>query len=185
MADAKRTKRVREDETLTLDEHIQKRRARLVSERLEVPRIRHQVEEMRDEAKAMTSRWQMRMRQDLLRNADAEEEECNIRENMSREHHFETMVVQYMQRYHKRHGPTWQARRKSDSIQAYVEQTGVSAQHKATIVDEYLTDIDQAPAKVAMSTRDECPRCTDSSTPLLVCPTRSIMTCSKCGYSVA
>ena len=133
----------------------------------------------------MTSRWQMRKRQDLLRNADALEEECNVRENMSREHHFETMVVQYLQRYHKSHGPTWHARRKSDSIQAYVEQSGASAQHKASIVDEYLTDIDQAPAKVAMSTRDECPRCTDSSTPLLVCPARSIMTCSRCGYSVA
>lgn len=185
MADAKRTKRVREDETLTLDEHIQKRRARLVSERLEVPRFRRQVQSMRNEAEAMTSRWQVRMRQDLLRNADALEEESNVRENMSREHHFETMVVQYLQRYHKNHGPTWQVRRKSDSIQAYVEQSGASAQHKASIVDEYLTDIDQAPAKVAMSTRDECPRCRDSSTPLLVCPTRSIMTCSKCGYSVA
>jgi len=185
MADAKRTKRVREDETLTLDEHIQKRRARLVSERQEVPRFRRQVQGMREEARAMTSRWQMRKRQDLLRNADALEEECNVRENMSREHHFETMVVQYLQRYHKSHGPTWHARRKSDSIQAYVEQSGASAQHKASIVDEYLTDIDQAPAKVAMSTRDECPRCTDSSTPLLVCPARSIMTCSRCGYSVA
>lgn len=185
MVDAKRTKRVREDDTLTLDEHIQRRRARLVSERLEVPRIRRRVQEMRDEAEAMTSRWQMRTRLDHLRNADTQEEECNIRENMSREHHFETMVVQYLQRYHKSHGPTWQARRKSDSIQAYVEQTGVSTQHRASIVDEYLTDIDQAPAKVAMCTRDECPRCTDSSTPLLVCPSRSIMTCSKCGYSVA
>lgn len=185
MVDAKRTKRVREDEALTLDEHIQKRRARLVSERLEVPRLRRQVQGMRDGVEAMTLRCQTRKRQDIRRDADALEEECNIRENMSREHHFETMVVQYLQRYHKSHGPTWQARRKSDSIQAYVEHSGASAQHKASIVDEYLTDIDQAPAKVAMSTRDECPRCTDSSTPLLVCPTRSIMTCSKCGYSVA
>ena len=116
MADAKRTKRVREDETLTLDEHIQRRRARLVSERLEVPRFRRQVQGMREEAEAMTSRWKVRMRKDLLRNADALEEECDVRENMSREHHFETMVVQYLQRYHKSNGHTWHARRKSDSI---------------------------------------------------------------------
>tara|TARA_B110001450_G_scaffold18786_1_gene17238 strand:+ start:22955 stop:24094 length:1140 start_codon:yes stop_codon:yes gene_type:complete len=185
MTDAKRTKRVRENESLTLDEHIQQRRARLVSERAEVPHLRNQVEIMRDEAQTMSARWQVRRQRDLQRDAEKLEEECNIRENMSREHRFETMVVQYLQRYFSSKGPAWQVRRKSDSIQAYAEQSGVSAQHRASVLDEYLTDIDQAPAKVAMSTRDECPRCVNSSKPLLVCPTRSIMTCSECGYSVA
>lgn len=185
MADAKRTKRVREDETLTLNEHIQRRRARLVSERQEVPRLRREVEAMCSNANALTKRWQTRMRQDMLQHAETLEEECNVRENMSREHRFETMVVQYLQRYYRSGAPTWQVRRKSDSIQAYQEQTGASAQHRASIMDEYLTDIDQAPAKVAMSTRDDCPRCVNSSTPLLVCPTRSVMTCSMCGYCVA
>lgn len=185
MTDAKRTKRAREDDTLTLNEHIQRRRTRLVSERHEVPRLRKQVEEMRSKANTMTQRWQARTCHDMLHQARALEDECNVRESMSREHRFETMVVQYLQRYYRSGAPTWQVRRKSDSIQAYQEQTGASAQHRTSIVDEYLTDIDQAPAKVAMSTRDECPRCVSSSTPLLVCPTRSVMTCSKCGYCVA
>ena len=184
MTDAKRTKRSREDETLTLDEHIQRRRAILVSERLEVPHIRLQLEGMRDEATTMTRRWQLRQRQDLLHSASRLQEECDVRDGMSREHRFETMVVQYLQRYHKSQPHTWQVRKKSDSIQMYAENSGASANHRASIIDEYLTDVNQAPAKVAMSTRDECPRCTSSS-PLLVCPTRSIMTCSKCGYCVA
>ena len=185
MSDAKRTKRAREDETLTLDEHIQRRRAQLVAERLEVPRLRERARSMREEAVGLTARWQSRMRNDRLHDADALEAECDARESMAREHRFETMVVQYLRRYHKTQPQTtWQTRRKSDSIQAYAEHTGASAQHRASIVDEYLTDIAQAPAKVAMSTRDECPRC-DSSAPLLVCPTRSIMTCSTCGYCVA
>ena len=51
-------------------------------------------------------------------------------------------------------------------------------------MDEYLAEIDEAPAKVAMSARDECPRCDVAST-LLVCSARSIMCCPRCGYAVA
>ena len=51
-------------------------------------------------------------------------------------------------------------------------------------LDEYLAEIDEAPAKVAMSARDECPRCDVAST-LLVCSARSIMCCPRCGYAVA
>ena len=184
MVDAKRTRRVKEDENVTLDDHIQRRRALLVSERMEVPELRRRVCALREKSKMMTSRCQSRIRMDLLRTASELEVECDVRESMSREHRFETMVVQYLQMYHKNRPPVRKVRRKSDSIQAYVEQSGASAQHRTSIVDEYLMDIDQAPAKVAMNTRDECPRC-DSSNQLLVCTTRSTMTCSNCGYCVA
>lgn len=184
--DAKRTKRARDDETLDLNEHVQRRRERLVAQRLEVSTLRRRVEAMREEARGMERRWQTRRRNDLLHHARALEDECEVRESMTREHHFETMVVTYMQRYCNASAAAWQTRRKSDSIQTYVEQAGNNQQHRAALVDEYLTDIDEAPAKVAMSTRDVCPRCT--ATPvvaLLVCPARSVMTCPACGYCVA
>ena len=181
MTDARRTKRIRDDDSMSLDGHIKKRRLFLVSERMNVPALREECLKMRSHASTMGARWQTRICKDLLRDADLIERECRERDSMQREHRFETMVVQYLQRLHKGTPDIWQPRRKSDSIQIYAEQSGMSAQHRASIVDEYLTEIHKAPAKVAMTTRDECPRCTVS---LLVCSARSVMNCSQCGYCV-
>jgi ribosomal protein L37AE/L43A len=51
-------------------------------------------------------------------------------------------------------------------------------------VDEYLTQMEKAPAKVAMAARDECPRC-DVPHKLRLCAHKSIMTCPSCGYALS
>lgn len=188
MPDAKRTKRVRDaSEALTLDEHINARREELVTARLEAPAMRREAEELRARAAAMTHRWQTRPRADLVRRASALNKEADARTSMAREHAFETTVVTYLRRYYERGRAACgalHATRKSDSIRAYVNHADATAQHRAAIVDEYLTEMQRAPPKVAMTARDVCPRCDGGKEPLLLCAARSVMCCAKCGYSV-
>lgn len=184
MPDAKRTKRLRDDtENLSLEELINRRRAELVNDREEATVLRAQADTIRSQLSCLTARWQVRLKADLQRRIDQIEEEAAVRESMTREHAFETNVVSYLRRYHQRSDKRVNVARRTDSIQAYVQHTDMAHQHKTSIIDEYLTDIQRAPSKVAMATRDECPRC-DSHPHLLLCSTRSIMSCPECGYSV-
>ena len=183
--DAKRTKRGRDDsETLGLDELIQRRRNEFVHAREEIPRLQTEAQQIRDRASGMTARWQTRLRVDLLRRATQIDDECVCRASMEREHRFENLVVTYMRRYYqRRESMSRRILSKSDTIQAYVRQTDSTQQMRSRIVDEYLVEMERAPPKVAMSTRDVCPRC-DNHPQLLLCSSRSIMRCPSCGYSM-
>ena len=183
----KRTKRTRDaSEDLTLEEHIAKRRELFVKERDEVPQLRLHAEDLRQRASELSERWQERLRKDLLIKASEQEEEADLRESMSREHRFESTIVTYLKLYHTKltdvnSGPP--STRKSDTIRAYVRQTDLTSQRKNSILDEYLTEMNDAPPKVAMAARDECPKC-EEGIKLLLCNARSIMSCPECGYAV-
>ena len=187
MADAKRTKRVRDaSESLSLEEHIAAKRAALLAARQEAPALRAKAAELRARAGAMTARWQRRPAADLALHAAALEREAEAREGMAREHEFEATVVTYLRSYHQRaeaERAAEPAPRRADTIAAYVRHTDLTGQRHAAILDEYLTEMNQAPPKVAMSARDECPRCAGEK--LLLCTAKSCMACPRCGYRVA
>ena len=107
---------------------------------------------------------------------------------MGREHAFEQTVVAYLRVYHAHAAaaaPAVEAApRASDSIEAYVRHTDLTAQRRTGIVDEFLAETSRAPPKVAMAARDVCPRCADGVS-LLLCAARGIMSCPRCGYQVA
>ena len=71
---------------------------------------------------------------------------------------------------------------KSETIEAYVKQTDATNARRVAIVEEYLTHVHSASPRVAMAVRDECVRCVGIK--LLLCSSKSIMTCPECGYSV-
>jgi len=183
MLDAKRTKRVREEQ-LSLEEHIDLKRRELINARVNAPQLRVQADTLRQEANAMTHPWQFRKKCDLLRQAGALIEEVEARESMQREHTFEATVVNYLRIYHQETETSpHDASRQTDSIEAYVKHADAMSQRRASILDEYLTEMNQAPAKVTMAVRDVCPRCTED-VKLLLCTSRSIMTCPQCGYAI-
>lgn len=187
--DAKRTKRTRDvSEEMTLEEHIAARRRKLVEDRREAPALRARAAALRAEADAMTARWQTRLALDRRAQAREWEEEAAARESMAREHQFESTVVTYLRTYHQctdaKPAMPATASRKSDTLEAYVRYTDLTKQRRATILDEYLTEMNQAPPKVAMAARDECPRCA-GGTKLLLCTAHSTMSCPECGYTVA
>ena len=186
MADSKRTKRVRDEgEHKSLEQHIQQRRQRLVDERNAVPTLRARACDFRRQAERMTLRWQVRTGKDLLKRAAELEAEAAVRESMSREHAFEQTVVSYLRMYHQSNEHTVALNNvscKNDSVRVYMKHSDTTQHQKTAIVDEYLTEMNSAPAKVAMTTRDECPRC---ETKLLLCSERSTMSCPDCGYCVA
>jgi hypothetical protein len=186
MPDAKRTKRVRDAaEELTLEEHIAAKRAVLVRARQEAPELRARAEALRARAEGTAGRWLVRAAADLRREAAELDAEAAVRESMQREHEFETTVVTYLRTYYQRPataGGAADASRKSDTIEAYVRHHDLSGQRRAAILDEYLTQMEQAPPKVAMSARDECPCC---NVKFLLCSSKSTMSCPRCGYSVA
>lgn len=189
MTDSKRTKRERDDsERLTLDEHIQRRRDAFLADRRVVPDLLREADRLEAEASGLVCRYQARMAGDLRCRAAEIRREAKVRQSMTREHEFESQVVTYLRMYHERSGPSpavaVRPSSKSDSIEAYVRQTDTTQQRRNLILDEYLTDVDRAPPKVAMAARDECPRC-DGGSKLLLCSARSIMSCPRCGYCVS
>ena len=156
MTDAKRTKRQRADaEHLSLEEHIAQRRDELLRSREEAPELRREAETMRQQADALTRRWQVRTRRDLLASADELDREADVRESMTREYAFETTIVTYLRAYHQMPSHTSSAVttacRTSDTIEAYVRHTDQLSQRQASILDEYLTEMNKAPRKVAMA----------------------------------
>ena len=182
MVDSKRTRRARDaDGDASMEEHINAKRCLLVKEREEVPLLRNEMEECENKARAIGARWQTRMRKDLLRRAEEIQKEIDVRMSMEREHRFETTVVSYLRMYHNAAAEV-RCRSKKDLIQAYVRESGKTNERRSVVLDEYLLEMNMAPPKVAMATRDECPRC---DVKLLLCASRAIMSCPDCGYSVA
>lgn len=181
--EAKRTKRVRHsDEAMSLEDHIARKRTELVAARLEVPALHRKARDLRARADAMSGkRWCVRGALDMESQAQEIEGEAKMRESMVREHDYERLVVSYLRMYHKRIENAPKAVKKSDTIEAYVRQSDLNVQRRATILDEYLVDMNQAPPKVAMAARDECVAC---NVKLLLCASKSLLTCPQCGQSV-
>lgn len=187
MSDSKRTKRIRDgSEEMTLDNHIAARRKCLVDARMQAPTLKQHAESIRRNAEGMICRFEKRMKADLIRHACLLEEEASIRESMAREHTFEKTVVSYLRMYNRQMNSETSVTtslRKTDTIKAYVKHSDVSRQRREIIVDEYLTEMNNAPPKVAMAVCDECPLC-PSGVKFLLCCSKSIMSCPECGYSV-
>lgn len=185
---AKRTKRLRDDETpIALEDHIRRQRELLVRDRNRVPQLRASISDITERVATMTAAWQYRLRADLLRRITALEREIEILLSMEREHAFERMVVVYLRQYHStiRRGEsdTSISATSSSNIQAYVQQMDRTHQHRTSIVDEYLTEMSNAPAKVRMTRDDVCPRCSTHPS-LLLNAGRSILSCPECGYAI-
>lgn len=181
----KRQKKGYEDvNTVPLERHIEIKRKQLVENRLEVPNMRIMSSNLRKEAATMTKRWQIRLVKEKLLEADVIDEEADIRESMNREHEYEKLVAGYLQLYHKRVevGLNPNSCRKKETIDAYMKQADLTTQRQSTLVHEYLADVGESAPRVAMNTRDECPYC---YTKMLLVSTKSIMTCTECGYSMS
>lgn len=172
---------------MSLEECIAVRRKVLVDARNEAPSLLRKAETLRQQASALSCRYQKRAAADLLQEASEIAEEGIVRDSMVREHVFENTVVSYLKLYHQCTTTHFKnvrvASKKRDTIEAYARHCDVSKAHKMMVIDEYLTEIDNAAAKVALSVRDECPFCDMSK--LLLCTLKSIMVCPKCGYSIA
>jgi Zn ribbon nucleic-acid-binding protein len=174
-----------ESEHMSLEDHIVMRRNKLVKERQEATKLREQAKEMRDRSEKMILRWQKRPKHDLIKQAEELEIEASVRESMKREHDFEANVVTYLRAYHVDHKnkECGKLSKQNEIVQVYAKQANKATQRRATILDEYLADMDIAPPKVAMAARDVCPRC-DNSSKMILNTVKSIMSCSQCGYAV-
>lgn len=183
MVDSKRTKRVRETQDLTLEDHIEKKRRQLVLDREDVPQLHKELTTLEKKSSSLNQRWQFRMRQDIHRRMDEIRREIDTRLSMSREHDFESTVVTYLRTYHSSNADRNRTMSsKNETIQSLVKNNTKTSEHRAIILDEYLSEMNEAPPKVAMATRDDCPSC---DVKLLLCSSRAIMTCPNCGYCVS
>lgn len=183
MTDSKRTKRVRDVcEGATLDEHIAAKRRSLVAARENVPALKRTIQALEEKTTLLTVRYQVRQRRTCAERIAALKCEVDTLLSMSREHAFERTVVRYMRAYHASDCIGKKAfDSKDDAIKSLVKDRGLASQHRSVILDEYLSDMNEAPPKVAMATRDECPKC---NVKLLLTSSRSIMSCPSCGYCV-
>ena len=184
MAGVKRTKRVRhESEDMGLEEHISLKRCELVKERNKAGDMILKAQALQSEASSMDRPWQQRLKKDKIDEANAMLAEAAILKSMVREHEFEETVVSYLRMYHWKTPERASASCKRDSINAHMKHTDQLVHRRSLVLEEYLTHMNNALPKVWMASRDECPRC-ENSPKLLLCNTRSIMSCPECGYAV-
>lgn len=181
MPEAKRTCRTKE-EVLALDEHIALKRGELVAAREQVPLLEEEVVRLHDKAETLNERWQKRAKLDVLEAAERLKEEIRVLKSMQREHYFETKVVSYLKRYRERDNMK-ELKRKQDIVEEYVSTQRDTARKQTHLIDEYLTELKCTPAKVEMTDDDVCPKCTTKKA-LLLCVTRSILSCPDCGYAI-
>lgn len=186
--DSRRTRRsITGDESASLEQRVATKREALVADRLEAPRLRERAAALRDEARRRTARYQFRQAKDLVNEAVCLEREAGERESMCREQEFERTTVTYLRRYESMtlDGSSSSSRgglaNSRDSVQVFVRRAAQNNTYRSRLLDEFLIEMDEAPPKVAMAVRDDCPSC---GAGLLRCCTRSLMVCPKCGYSV-
>lgn len=171
-------------EELTLEQHISKRRMELVDARMAAPRLQERARELERQAELLErNRWQKRKSADMRLEAAQLRQEADTRLSMTREHHFEKRVVVYLRTYYTCGGAKGAARKRQSSEDT-TRSAEVNNKQRSKIVDEYLLENGAAPPRVAMASRDECPRC-DNAHKLMLCSESSTLTCPDCGYTVA
>ena len=64
----------------------------------------------------------------------------------------------------------------------YLKDFQSEKERRICITDEFLTEMDEAPAKVVMAVRDVCTKCNEK---LLLSSAKCVLCCCKCGYTMA
>lgn len=177
-----------------LDSHVTNMRDFFVAQRHEVPALEKRLADLAAKKSTLTARHEVRLKKDIELEIKELREEIETRVSMSREHEYELMIAPYMNSYNQRvevDEPAGSAPRnitvpgcgrRRETIDMYVQQYDATASRQTTLINEYLMEIDHQPPKMTLNMRDECPLCKDV---LMLISAKAIMTCSKCGYSVA
>ena len=184
MSDSKHTKRFRQPNECTLEEMINKKRKELIDDKNNIPLLEKEIAVLDQRASTKNERWQYRQKCFIEQQKKKIQDEIDIRKSLTREFEFETLVVTYLKTYHNssmENSKDVNVSKKNDTMQAFVKHTDHSHLRKSIIRDEYLAELNQTAPKVAMATRDECPKCNEK---LLICSKRSILTCPDCGYAI-
>lgn len=181
--------------TLPLEKYLTQTRADFIQKRKEVPALLKKAEQLEAKACVMTRRFECRQRRDLEHHARSIREECKVRMSMQRENEYEQIISPYLNAYNQRvevadlaeasratvNIAAPGASKKRETIDTYVQQYDATASRQNAIVNEYLMQVKDAPPKMALHTRDDCPLCHE---PLMLVSSKAIMTCQKCGYAV-
>lgn len=183
--------------SLSLEELINKKRKRFEEERDEIPALRRRVEELRQAAEQKTCRYQHRIRADMLREADSIDREIDIRRSRVRDMEFDIGARRYIDQCQTRcskQRPN-EPRRRVDDSSRIITVPGVCTEtaqrfsstmadnelKRQAIVHEFLMEHDGKAPKLALRARDDCPFC---QVGLLMNTVKSMLICTKCGYTL-
>ena len=128
----------------------------------------------------------MRMRLDLTADAEALEERIQKIEYGTNAREYETTMRPFLEAYMKKMQPGENGIKKLHRVKfkndgAELSSFAVNNNAKqSAIVAEYLTEVCNEPPRMHLVKKDTCPSC---STDMVLIPTKSIMTCPKCGIS--
>tara|TARA_B110000046_G_scaffold84368_1_gene92465 strand:- start:1320 stop:2150 length:831 start_codon:yes stop_codon:yes gene_type:complete len=180
--------------TIPLEKHIANMRAFFAAQRREIPALQSRRKALSDEQQLLTKRYQHRTRLDMQLEISQLQTEIETRKQMTRENEYELMIAPYLAAYNQRvevDEPSREAPRnitapgfgkKRETIDTYVQQSDANTSRQTALVNEYLSEMNTEPPKLALNTRDECPLCHHD---LVLVSSKAIMTCPKCGYAVA
>lgn len=187
--DASTVKRTRrggvDEEDLTLEQLIAKKRSDLVLKRQQAPELLARAQDLASRAEELAGRrWLKRRAADMLLEAEELRREAQARLGMAREHVFEKRVVAYVRTYYAGSASRAVGTTRRQSCEHSGRSADAANQQRGKIVDEYLHELGAAPPRVVMAPRDVCPRCAGEQR-LVLCTEASTLTCRECGYTVA
>jgi hypothetical protein len=178
---------------IPLEKHVEEARRRIREEKEKLPFLKEEVQRMEREARGMVMRYQVRMRKDVEEEIRKKKEEIEDILTCKKERELDARTEPYLKAYRQRFEVEERkgkedrnimvpgSKRKKETIDTYVLQKTATINHQTSIVNEYLMETENHPPKLSIKTRDDCPLCKKE---LMLQSTKSIMTCTSCGYSV-
>ena len=191
---AKKEKRSMETtpSSVPIDTHIRLAREKLEKEKEEIPQLEEEINSLLERIQSFGSK-----RHQLRRKLDAEDRIDLLRRRIRRldtnehiteyDHKMLPFLEAYMKKSNANIGDRETKRRnislpgeiRIERIDGYVQ---TNSANQSTIVSEYLADVCKEAPRMDLEKRDLCPNCNEE---MLLVPTKSVITCTKCGYSAS
>lgn len=183
----KKEKRVVESLTsVPIDVHVRTAKEKLEKEKEELPDLYSKINEyeliiQQNEGK----RYLLKQSHQLSKEIDKLKKKIKRLENNEHIIEYEQKTLPYLEAYLKssNQGDN-EPKRRNTSLPGEKRfekiENPVNNLSQSNVVAEYLTDIHNGPARMDIEKNDTCPLCNQN---MLLIPTKSIISCTKCGYA--
>lgn len=186
--DLKKREKRPSEQAGSLESVVLEKRKQLEEQRKGGASMREEAFSLRREAEGIHQPWLQRKRKETIRRAEKLEEEAAKVESGFYVEKFDALSARYISEQEKRFSGFEKRKQakvmsvpggkgKGDQIDEYV--VSVDKNRSEALLNEFVSEVEDKPPRLAIETRDVCPMCSEKMT-LLAC--KSIMTCTSCGY---
>ena len=184
----KRDRKSEDRSNLPLEVHIRGERQKLEKEKKNIPVLKSKVEEIMKKTEEMTSRFQIRKKNELIEECEELNKKIDSLENDEEMREFERRILPYTKAHMNRKNTHGNANKKMKRnimlpgetqyvLEAFISHDNDTA---SNMISEYLSDIHNEAPKLIIDSKDTCRLCNGQ---MILIATKSIMACQTCGYA--